>query len=205
VTQRGARQVLALGNERFMVPEVAFRPSDLGVAQGGIAQAAAAAAAAAHPDLRPLLLRNVVAVGGLARCPGFAARLAAELRALVPDELEARPPRARPPACPPCRLGRRPRASQAAAAPSRIGPGTLAPMGVLPLAHAAARRPVRGSWCRASRPTRARRAQVAVHTPADPVLAAWQGGAALGASPEYAARALTRAEYEERGAGGLAA
>ena len=48
-------------------------------------------------------------------------------------------------------------------------------------------------------------AQVAVHTPADPVLAAWQGGAALGASPEYAARALTRAEYEERGAGGLAA
>ena len=84
-------QVLVLGNERFMVPELAFRPSDIGVAQGGIAQAAAEAAAAVHPDLRPLLLANVVAVGGLARCPGFAARLQAELRPLVPDELEARP------------------------------------------------------------------------------------------------------------------
>ncbi len=41
--------------------------------------------------------------------------------------------------------------------------------------------------------------QVAVHTPADPVLAAWQGGALLGASPEYARRAVTRAEYEEQG------
>ena len=47
--------------------------------------------------------------------------------------------------------------------------------------------------------------QVAVHTPADPVLAAWQGGAQLAASPEYARRAVTRAEYEERGACCLAA
>ena len=38
-----------------------------------------------------------------------------------------------------------------------------------------------------------------MHTPADPVLAAWQGGALLGASPEYARRAVTRAEYEEQG------
>ena len=83
-------QVLVLGNERFMVPELAFRPSDIGVAQGGIAQAAAEAAAAVHTDLRPLLLSNVVAVGGMARCPGFAARLQAELRPLVPDEIEAR-------------------------------------------------------------------------------------------------------------------
>ena len=94
-------QVLVLGNERFMVPELAFRPSDIGVAQGGIAQAAAEAVAAVHPDLRPLLLSNVVAVGGLARCPGFAARLQAELQPLVPDECEVRHPYPHPfpPAC----------------------------------------------------------------------------------------------------------
>ncbi|KAK9828010.1 hypothetical protein WJX81_008549 [Elliptochloris bilobata] len=127
-------QVLVLGNERFMVPELAFRPSDIGVAQGGIAQAAAEAAAAVHPDLRPAMLANVIVVGGLARCPGFVARLQAELRPLVPDECE-----------------------------------------------------------------------VAVHMPADPMLAAWQGGSQLAASPEYARRAVTRAEYEERGACFLAA
>jgi len=159
---RGARQVLTLGNERFMVPEVAFRPSDLGVAQGGLAQAAAEAAAAAHPDLRPLLLRNVVAVGGLARCPGFAARLAAELRALVPDELEARPPPGRPRVAPTLfRPWRRPRASWAAAALSRIEaaskPEPRSRRGCWPLAHGAARCFILGSRRGASRPTVARR------------------------------------------------
>ena len=47
--------------------------------------------AATHPGLHPLLLGNVVCTGGLAACPGFRARLAADLRALVPDDIEACP------------------------------------------------------------------------------------------------------------------
>ena len=31
-------QVLMLNNERFLVPELAFSPSDIGLKQGGIAQ-----------------------------------------------------------------------------------------------------------------------------------------------------------------------
>ena len=33
-------QVLQLNNERFLVPELAFSPSDIGLKQGGIAQQA---------------------------------------------------------------------------------------------------------------------------------------------------------------------
>ena len=43
--------------------------------------------------------------------------------------------------------------------------------------------------------------QVNVQCPEEPVLAAWQGGALLGRSHEYAQRAFTRAEYNERGSG----
>lgn len=75
---------LSLGNERFMVPELIFHPSDVGMNQAGLAQTLLQAADALHPDLRPLLLSNIVCTGGTAKCPGFPERLAAEVRALVP-------------------------------------------------------------------------------------------------------------------------
>ena len=43
-------------------------------------------------------------------------------------------------------------------------------------------------------------AQVGVHMPADPVLAAWQGASDLGASPAYRHAAVTKAAYDECGA-----
>ena len=41
--------------------------------------------------------------------------------------------------------------------------------------------------------------QVGVSKPENPVVAAWQGGSRLGASPQYAQQAMTKAVYEERG------
>lgn len=81
-------QVLALNNERFMVPEVLFQPSDIGLQQGGIPQAIMEAIEAVPPDLQPLLYSNVVCTGGCATCPGFQRRLYNELRPLVPDDYE---------------------------------------------------------------------------------------------------------------------
>lgn len=81
-------QVLLLNNERFMVPEVLFQPSDIGLQQAGLAQTIVDAVEAAHPDLHPLLYSNVLCTGGSARCPGFAERLYKDLRPLVPDDIE---------------------------------------------------------------------------------------------------------------------
>ncbi|PNW80214.1 hypothetical protein CHLRE_08g382590v5 [Chlamydomonas reinhardtii] len=78
-------QVLALNNERFMVPELLFHPDDVGLQQAGVAEAVVQAVTACHPALAPLLYSNVVVVGGVAACPGFRERFTAELRALVPD------------------------------------------------------------------------------------------------------------------------
>lgn len=78
--------IVPLTLERFMIPEALFHPADVGLAQGGVAEAAARALAAAHPRLRPLLATNVLCVGAGAACPGFVARLQAELRPLVPDD-----------------------------------------------------------------------------------------------------------------------
>ena len=46
-------------------------------------------------------------------------------------------------------------------------------------------------------------AQVGVHAPNDPVLAAWKGGSRLAASPLYQQRAVTKMQYAEYGAANL--
>jgi len=85
-------QVLLINNERFMVPEVLFRPSDIGLHQAGLAQTIVDAVEAVHSDLHPLLYSNVLCTGGSARCPGFRDRLYQDLRPLVPSEYEVNLP-----------------------------------------------------------------------------------------------------------------
>lgn len=75
-----------LCNERFMVPELLFSPTDVGMDQAGIPEAVVQAVTACHPSLHALLYANVVLTGGSAKCPGFRDRFAAELRPLVPDD-----------------------------------------------------------------------------------------------------------------------
>lgn len=81
-------QVLQMGNERLCVPEVLFTPSDIGLAQAGLAECVAAAVAACPAWMHGLLYDNIVLVGGNARLPNFQTRVERELRALVPQEFK---------------------------------------------------------------------------------------------------------------------
>ncbi|KAL7543883.1 hypothetical protein ACHAWF_007473 [Thalassiosira exigua] len=84
------RQALALSVERFAVPEVIFRPSDMGLDRGGVAEAIVEAVGACDPSLRAAMYHNVLLVGGNARIPGYGKRVEEELRALAPANYPVR-------------------------------------------------------------------------------------------------------------------
>jgi actin-related protein 6 len=86
--QAVTEQVLALNNERFIVPELLFHPEGIQLDQAGVPELISEAVNAAHPSLHALLYSNVLLMGGTARCPGFCERIRTELRTLVPDEYE---------------------------------------------------------------------------------------------------------------------
>jgi len=79
-----------LGNERFVVPELLFNPSDLGMGQAGLAEAVVQSLSNLPPGLWPGFLANIVVVGGNALLKGFVERLETELRQLVPSEMLVR-------------------------------------------------------------------------------------------------------------------
>eukprot|EP00035_Acanthoeca_spectabilis_P025765 m.459814 g.459814 ORF g.459814 m.459814 type:complete len:423 (-) comp21839_c0_seq1:56-1324(-) len=82
----GSSQTVQLGHERFSIPELIFRPSDIGIDQAGVGPAVAESIAALTPLARPLAYANVVAVGGNAGIPGFRDRLYSEVRADAPSD-----------------------------------------------------------------------------------------------------------------------
>lgn len=85
------QQLLRLANERFVIPEILFHPSDVvGVRQMGVAEAIVHAIGACPPGSAVHLFPNVVVVGGCAAFPGMRTRLERELRALAPDDVEVR-------------------------------------------------------------------------------------------------------------------
>ena len=79
---------VALNNERFLVPELLFHPSDISLPQAGVAELVYKAVSAVHPDLHGLLYSNIILSGGSCCCPGFRDRLLQELRPLVPHHFE---------------------------------------------------------------------------------------------------------------------
>lgn len=79
---------LRLNNERFLVPELLFSPSNVGLHQAGLPEAVLQSVERCHPELRHLLLSNILCCGGMFNCPGFSTRLGTEIRALVPTEDE---------------------------------------------------------------------------------------------------------------------
>lgn len=84
---QGPREdLLPLGNERFAVPELLFKPSDIGIQESGIPGAVMESLSVLPEALRVGLLANVVVVGGNSLIEGFVARLEAELRVLVPSD-----------------------------------------------------------------------------------------------------------------------
>ncbi|KAL3808669.1 hypothetical protein ACHAXA_001241 [Cyclostephanos tholiformis] len=84
------RQALALSVERFAIPEILFRPSDIGLDCGGIAEAIVESIDACDPTLRAAMYHNILLVGGNAKIPGFRERLWTELRKLSPSNYKVR-------------------------------------------------------------------------------------------------------------------
>ncbi|KAK4420294.1 Actin-related protein 6 [Sesamum alatum] len=79
-----------LTNERFLVPEMIFRPADLGMNQAGLAECIVRSINSCHPYLHPVLYESIILTGGSTLFPRFAERLEKELRPLVPDEFQVK-------------------------------------------------------------------------------------------------------------------
>ena len=79
-------QVMVLANERFVVPELLFNPADVGLKQAGIVEGVIQSLELVPERLRPILLSNIVLVGGNAAIPGFKERFEIELGPLAPSE-----------------------------------------------------------------------------------------------------------------------
>lgn len=79
-------QIMVLANERFTVPELLFNPADVGLKQAGVAECVLQSLETVPERFRPVLLANIVLVGGNAAIPGFRERFEQELRPLAPAE-----------------------------------------------------------------------------------------------------------------------
>uniref|UniRef100_A0A3Q3M6Y1 Actin-related protein 6 n=1 Tax=Mastacembelus armatus TaxID=205130 RepID=A0A3Q3M6Y1_9TELE len=80
-------QILRLANERFVVPEILFQPSDIGIQEMGIPEAIVHSIQSLPEEMQPHLYQNIILTGGNTLFPGFRERLEAELRSLVPAHL----------------------------------------------------------------------------------------------------------------------
>ncbi|KAL0574881.1 Actin-related protein 6, partial [Marasmius crinis-equi] len=81
-------QVLVMNSERFSVPELIFRPDDIGLDQCGLAEAIAASISLLPEDVRGLFWANIGLIGGNTKFPGFRQRLLSEVQPLVPTGLQ---------------------------------------------------------------------------------------------------------------------
>lgn len=78
-------QVLRLNNERFVVPEILFHPSDIGMKSVGLAEAVVRSIMSSPKEHRKSMAKHIILVGGNCKFPGFEERMYAELRSLLPD------------------------------------------------------------------------------------------------------------------------
>jgi len=88
--QQEEHQILPMSVERFTVPEILFRPSDVGIHQLGLAQAIVQSIQACDPMYHAAMYHNIVLTGGNMMLPHFKQRLEVELRALVPSHYTIR-------------------------------------------------------------------------------------------------------------------
>ncbi|KAI8991097.1 actin-like protein ARP6 [Mycotypha africana] len=84
------QQILMMNNERFMIPEILMRPSDIGIDQAGIPEAIVQSVSATDSSMHGLFYANIILVGGNANFPGYKERIEQDLRQLVPSEYDIR-------------------------------------------------------------------------------------------------------------------
>ncbi|XP_006462962.1 hypothetical protein AGABI2DRAFT_72217 [Agaricus bisporus var. bisporus H97] len=78
-------QILVMNNERFMVPEIIFRPDDIGsLEQAGLAATIAHSISLLPEDIQGMFWANIGLIGGSSKFPGFRIRLLDELQPLAP-------------------------------------------------------------------------------------------------------------------------
>ena len=85
-TQQQTEDILPLSNERFTISELLFSPSDISLHQPGIAELVTQSLSRLPEGLWPIMLANIIVVGGNSLFPNFMERLERELRALTPSE-----------------------------------------------------------------------------------------------------------------------
>lgn len=81
-------QVLVMNNERFSVPEIIFRPDDLGIDQTGLPGTISLSISSLPSDLQGLFWANIFLIGGNTKFPNLGYRLLKELRSLAPVDCE---------------------------------------------------------------------------------------------------------------------
>jgi len=81
-------QLVRMNNERFMVPEVLFRPSDIGITQMGLPEAVVQSINSCEVSAQPWLYNNILLTGGNSAFPGMAERLQMEVRKLAPCDVQ---------------------------------------------------------------------------------------------------------------------
>lgn len=97
-TEGGRREhILTIGNERFVVPELLFTPSDIGLPQAGLPSTILQSIHSLPASLHQAFLANIVVTGGTSKISGFLERLEAELRSMVDSDMLVRVARAEDP------------------------------------------------------------------------------------------------------------
>lgn len=74
-TARNKIEIPTLGNERFQVPEIIFDPGNIGMTESGLPEMIMQSIASLPEALRPIMLSDILIVGGNAQIPGFINRL----------------------------------------------------------------------------------------------------------------------------------
>lgn len=87
-------EVIPLGNERFVPAELLFYPSDIGLQEAGLPEVVMQSLEALPEALRPVMLANIMVVGGNSLIAGFMERLEREIRENAPSEWMVRIKRA---------------------------------------------------------------------------------------------------------------
>ncbi|XP_045782254.1 actin-related protein 6 [Maniola jurtina] len=82
------QQTLRLNNERFTIPELLFRPSDVGIPQMGIPEAIMNSIEACPEENMEGLLENIVLYGGNTLFKGFRDRVYNEVRSFALDHFD---------------------------------------------------------------------------------------------------------------------
>lgn len=74
-TSGATEDFMTLGNERFVVPELLFNPTDVGMKQAGLPETVLQSLSGVPPGVWPAMLANIIVVGGTAKLEGFMERL----------------------------------------------------------------------------------------------------------------------------------